>query len=102
MINLDAIKEQKADILASLSAAIRDSDDKGMEAALDKYGNLISDVIMEQVESTAESVDSQILSTRGVRMLTSEERDYYNAVIKASPLTPRWHWQTLIRQCQSL
>lgn len=83
MINLDAIKEQKADILASLSAAIRDSDDKGMEAALDKYGNLISDVIMEQVESTAESVDSQILSTRGVRMLTSEERDYYNAVIEA-------------------
>lgn len=83
MINLDAIKEQKADILASLSAAIRDSDDKGMEAALDKYGNLISDAIMEQVESTAESVDSQILSTRGVRMLTSEERDYYNAVIEA-------------------
>jgi HK97 family phage major capsid protein len=83
MINLDAIKEQKADILASLSTAIRDSDDKGMEAALDKYGNLISDVIMEQVESTAESVDSQILSTRGVRMLTSEERDYYNAVIEA-------------------
>ena len=29
MINLDAIKEQKADILASLSAAIKDSDDKG-------------------------------------------------------------------------
>lgn len=83
MINLDAIKEQKADILASLSTAIRDSDDKGMEAALDKYGNLISDVIMEQVESTAESVDNQILSTRGVRMLTSEERDYYNAVIEA-------------------
>lgn len=83
MINLDAIKEQKADILASLSTAIRDSDDKGMETALDKYGNLISDVIMEQVESTAESVDSQILSTRGVRMLTSEERDYYNAVIEA-------------------
>lgn len=83
MINLDAIKEQKADILASLSAAIKDSDDKGMETALDKYGNLISDVIMEQVESTAESVDSQILSTRGVRMLTSEERDYYNAVIEA-------------------
>ena len=79
MINLDTLKEQKEDILASLSVAIKNGDDKAMENALDKYGNLISDTIMNEVKSTTESVDSQILSTRGVRMLT------------VSLLIRRWH-----------
>lgn len=83
MINLDTLKEQKEDILASLSVAIKNSDDKAMENALDKYGNLISDTIMNEVKSTTESVDSQILSTRGVRMLTSDEKEYYDSVIAA-------------------
>lgn len=83
MINLDTLKEQKEDILTSLSVAIKNGDDKAMENALDKYGNLISDTIMNEVKSTTESVDSQILSTRGVRMLTSEEKEYYDSVIAA-------------------
>lgn len=83
MINLDTLKEQKEDILASLSVAIKNGDDKAMENALDKYGNLISDTIMNEVKSTTESVDSQILSTRGVRMLTSDEKEYYDSVIAA-------------------
>lgn len=83
MINLDTLKEQKEDILASLSVAIKNGDDKAMENALDKYGNLISDTIMNEVKSTTESVDSQILSTRGVRMLTSDEKGYYDSVIAA-------------------
>lgn len=83
MINLDTLKEQKEDILASLSVAIKNGDDKAMENALDKYGNLISDTIMNEVKSTMESVDSQILSTRGVRMLTSDEKEYYDSVIAA-------------------
>lgn len=83
MINLDTLKEHKEDILASLSVAIKNGDDKAMENALDKYGNLISDTIMNEVKSTTESVDSQILSTRGVRMLTSDEKEYYDSVIAA-------------------
>ena len=83
MINLDTLKEQKEDILTSLSGAIKNGDDKAMENALDKYGNLISDTIMNEVKSTTESVDSQILSTRGVRMLTSDEKEYYDSVIAA-------------------
>mgnify|MGYP000159536880 FL=1 len=83
MINLDTLKEQKEDILTSLSVAIKNGDDKAMENALDKYGNLISDTIMNEVKSTTESVDSQILSTRGVRMLTSDEKEYYDSVIAA-------------------
>ena len=84
MINLDTLKEQKEDILASLSVAIKNGDDKAMENALDKYGNLISaETIMNEVKSTTESVDSQILSTRGVRMLTSDEKEYYDSVIAA-------------------
>lgn len=84
MRNFDTLKNQKADILSRLSAAIKNSDDKGMEEALDNYGQLVSDAIMEEVNSTAEAVDSQILSIRGNRVLTKDEREYYNAVIKSA------------------
>lgn len=84
MRNFDTLKNQKADILSSLSAAIKNSDEKGMEEALDSYGQLVSDAIMEEVNSTAEAVDNQILSTRGNRMLTKDEREYYNAVIESA------------------
>lgn len=84
MKNLDSIKLEKSKTLQALSAAMKDNNVEGMQEALDSYGEMISEAIMEEVENKTNLIDGQILSTRGTRLLTSEEKKYYDSFIAAA------------------
>ncbi len=84
MINLDKIKEEKQKILGKLSQAVKAGDDSLMSEALSEFSTFISEQVKAEAEGSLEAIDSQILSARGCRPLTSEESKYYQKVIEAS------------------
>lgn len=82
-INMDKINERKTKIAAQLSAAIKANDETAMQAAMTDFGSFVAENITEQLTESASVVDSAILASRGIRQLTSKEKDYYEKMIAA-------------------
>ena len=82
-INMDKINERKTKIAAQLSAAIKANDETAMQAAMTDFGNFVAENITEQLTESASVVDSAILASRGIKQLTSKEKDYYEKMIAA-------------------
>ncbi|MFC6038422.1 phage major capsid protein [Paenisporosarcina macmurdoensis] len=53
------------------------------ENNIDHYQQLMDNVIKEASQARAENWDEQVLASRGVRVLTSEEKKFYNAAVEA-------------------
>ena len=84
MKNLDSMKASREQLMTGITQAIHDGDDEKLKNALDSYGDMIQNAILDQVNETANGIDSQILITRGNRVLTSAENKYYNEFISAA------------------
>ena len=78
--NRDLLREQ-------MQNAIKNSDTDAFYAALDEMIENIGEELRASYEQSAmealSAVDSGVLAARGLRQLTSEEREYYNAVSDA-------------------
>lgn len=83
MINLDAIQEKRRTILQKMSAAIQANDTEAYNAAFDELCQEIQDNVLERAKQLVGETDSRILSDRGVRQLTSKEKEYYEKLIDA-------------------
>jgi hypothetical protein len=81
--NLDEIKAQKTQILKDLSAAVKNDDAEAFANALESMAQNIEQVVMAEFQGVVGVADSQILSGRGVRQLTSQENAYYQKLITA-------------------
>lgn len=78
---------QREEIRAKMAQALKDNDSEAYAAAFDQMADAITNTIREEMDSriaeqTAEQ-DNKVLASRGVRQLTSAERDYYNAFLEA-------------------
>ena len=75
------------DIRAEMQTALRENNTDGFYAALDKMADCIGDEIRqdydEKLGEMKQEMDNRILSARGVRQLTSEEREYYQKLSTA-------------------
>ena len=71
----------RADIRAKMQEAVKAGDTQAFYDAFDlMLQDIQSDVMQRasaQIEQAKREVDSQILAARGVRQLTSAEREYY-------------------------
>lgn len=78
--NRDLLREQ-------MQNAIKNSDTDAFYAALDEMIESIGEELRASYEQSSmevlAAVDSGVLTARGLRQLTSEEREYYNAVSDA-------------------
>nr|DAS80772.1 MAG TPA: major capsid protein [Caudoviricetes sp.] len=78
--NRDLLREQ-------MQNAIKNSDTDAFYAALDEMIEGIGEDLRASYEQSAmealSAADSGVLTARGLRQLTSEERDYYNAISDA-------------------
>ena len=83
MKNLDAIQEKRKAILQKMSAAIQANDTDAYNQAFDELCQEIQDNVLEKAKQFAGENDSRILSDRGVRQLTSKEKEYYEKLIDA-------------------
>ena len=86
MIAKDLIKKRE-DIRNEMRQAVTNNDSEAFVSAFDKMMQCISQEIQGEYENRVselqQELDGRILAARGVRQLTSEEREYYQALSEA-------------------
>lgn len=83
MINMDKLAAQKAEIVAKINQAMKDSDEEAFQTAFVQYTDILQDAVMAEAKGLIQAADNQVLAGRGARALTSEETTYYQKVIEA-------------------
>ena len=87
MKNLDTKQENRNKILQKMTDAIRANEGAGdPDAFSEAFNELALDIqsgLHDQIAELTAQNDQTALAARGVRVLTSEETTYYNAVIEA-------------------
>lgn len=83
MKNKDVLAMEKAKILEKMNKAIMDNDQDAFAAAFEELSMNIQENIMAEVDLIQQQNDTNVLASRGVRQLTSEEKNYYEKVIEA-------------------
>lgn len=84
MKNKDLIR---AEIKEKINSAITNKDSEAYASAMTELADSIKEDVMEEAKgemlAMQSKIDSNVLASRGVRQLTSEENRYYEAVIDA-------------------
>jgi len=83
MTNLDAMKQQKQKLLQNINQAVKNGDEEAFAAAFTQFTDMLQEAVLAEAKGLVQSADNQILAGRGVRVLTSEEKRYYEKVIEA-------------------
>lgn len=83
MKNKDIVAMEKSKIIARMNEAIKADNSEDFAEAFAELCQSIEDGVMEQAREMVGEQDSNILSQRGVRQLTSKEKEYYEKVIDA-------------------
>lgn len=81
--NLDKAKKDQVKAQESLLIAMKSEDEKAIAEAMEEFGNIIQENIIEQATAaaTSEFNDQRVLADRGGYVLTSQETKFYNEVI---------------------
>ena len=83
MKNLDLLKQQKAEFAAKMKEAIQNNDEQVFAEAFVEFANAVQEAVIAEAKGLVQSVDNTVLAGRGVRVLTSQEREYYQRIIDA-------------------
>ena len=81
------LKQKRDDIRQKIADAIKNEDASAYDAAFGEMveciGQEVRDEMTQQMEGLRQDMDSRILESRGVRQMTSAERDYFTQVLDA-------------------
>ncbi len=83
MKNKDVLAMEKAKIVGQMNEAIQNNDSEAFAAAFTELCQKIEDNVLEQAREMITEQDMAILAQRGVRQLTSKEKEYYEQLIEA-------------------
>lgn len=83
MKNKDILAMEKAKIVEKMNQAIKDDDAKAFSEAFTELCQKIEENVLEQARELMQEQDTTILAQRGVRQLTSKEKNYYEKIIEA-------------------
>lgn len=83
MKNLDLLQQQKAEIMVKLHKAMKDNDEEAFAKAFEEYTDILQEAVLAEAKGLVQAADNTILTGRGVRVLTSEEKSYYQKLIEA-------------------
>lgn len=83
MKNKDILLREKQEIVQRINAAMKDGDDEAFTKAFEEFQENLQQLVLLEARELVESVDANILASRGVRQLTSEERNYFSKVSEA-------------------
>lgn len=83
MKNLDTLKQQKAEIMQKINAAVKDGNEENFAQAFTEFADMLQEAVMAEAHGLVQAADNTILAGRGVRSLTSQETKYYESVIEA-------------------
>ncbi len=84
-LNLDKLKQKKAECSAAIVTAMKEQDENKLDAALDGYSQFISEAVQTELAAAGNgAIDTVVLATRGIRQLTQSETDFYTKFIEAA------------------
>jgi len=83
MKSKDILNQERLEIMQKMQSAIESEDPKQFAEMFGELADNIQSQVMHEAEEMMQKNDKSILSARGVRVLTSEENKYYEAVIEA-------------------
>lgn len=83
MKNKDFIALKRAEILNKMNAAVAANDSEKFSEAFMELCQEIEQNVLEQAKELVNQNDANVLAQRGVRQLTSTEKEYYEKVIDA-------------------
>lgn len=83
MKNLDMLQQKKAEIANKLREAMEKNDEQAFTQAFEEYTNILQEAVLAEAKGLVQATDNNILAGRGVRVLTSTEKQYYEKVIEA-------------------
>lgn len=84
MKNLDTLKANKAEQYQKMTAAVEANDPKAFAESFQAYCDTLEQAVLAESKGYVQAVDNTVLAGRGVRALTSEEKQYYEAFAKAA------------------
>lgn len=85
MKNYDITKANQKEAAAQLQKAMAAGNEEEIQKAWENFAEAVKVAVKEEVEAeTTETATTQALATRGVRMLTPDEKKFWNAFIDAS------------------
>lgn len=87
MKNKDFMAMKRGEILNRMNAAIAENNSEEFSEAFLELCQEIEQNVMEEAKELVNQNDINVLSQRGVRQLTSAEREYYEKVIEAMKST---------------
>lgn len=83
MKSKDILAMEKAKFVEKMNQAIKDDDAQAFSEAFSELCQKIEDNVLEQARDMITEQDATVLAQRGVRQLTSKEKEYYEKVIEA-------------------
>lgn len=83
MKNADTLQAEKTAIMQAISQAMKDGNEEAFAQAFTDFQMNIQESVMAEAKLMMQATDTAVLSSRGVRQLTSEESKYYEGVIEA-------------------
>lgn len=83
MENLDAITRKKAGIMTGIINAVNANDNAALQEHMTSFMNMVQEQVRAEYDGLVDSHNNRVLAARGVRMLTSDERAYWNKFIEA-------------------
>lgn len=83
MKSKDILAMEKAKIVEKMNQALKDDDMEAFSRAFVELCQKIEENVLQQAKDLVTEQDAVILAQRGVRQLTSKEREYYEKVIDA-------------------
>lgn len=83
MQNLDIKNKARQEILQRMSTAAQEGNQEAFQLAFEEMCQQIETSVLEQARQLQNETDVAVLASRGVRQLTSKEKEYYQAVIGA-------------------
>lgn len=86
--NPDMITKTKEEFRDKIKQALEDGNTEEFSQAFTDYMAEIEQAVIREAKGIVAIQDSNILATRGVRQLTSKEREFYQKVIKAMQEAP--------------
>lgn len=81
MLSKDLLKEENAKIMQKLTEAMQADDKDAMQQALTEFCNGVQQRVVEEAMQFSLSADREVLASRGIRQLTTEEKKFYQAWI---------------------
>lgn len=87
MINKDTLQQKTKDLATNILQAVKDQNEEGVTEAFAQYTQFISQQNTEDTALVMQQMDNQVLSSRGAKQLTSEEKEFCKQLMDATTST---------------